>query len=433
MRVSLLVSCALIWLAASAVAEERVEIRIDGAGARDLQVAVQRFDADPASQSDVDEFYEELTKALEFGGSLLITPPTAFLGPERTGDFSNESIVCDNWRGIGTDILVQGRIERYRGQGRVRYRIWDVGRCRLQGDRGYLDAPVDSLWLAARRLADEVVYRFTGRRGVSSTQIAFVSDRKGNKEIQVMESDGTRRRAVTRNGRINLFPDWSENGKTLLYTSYKGGRSDLWLLSRGSNPGRRLLEAPGEKYRGVFGPLRDQVTLVMNRGGNTDLFVGRHDGRGIRRLTRNRAIDVSPSWSPDGTKVAFASDRSGTQQIYVMDISTNTTRRITFRGGYNASPAWSPTGEWIVYAARTGANLDLYLIEPETGYTTPVVIHPRSDEDPAWSPDGRKIVFSSSRRGRRDLFVIDVDGRNLRRITSDYGNCSNPAWSGWLD
>jgi len=432
MRLVFLIWGTLLLLAAPALAEERVEVRIEGAGGRDLQVAVQRFDADPASQADVDEFYEEFTRALETGGSLEITPPAAFLGPERTGDFKNESISCENWRGIGSDILVQGRIERYRNQGRVRYRIWDVGRCRLQGDRGYLDAPLDGLWLAARRLADEVVYRFTGRRGVSSTQIAFVSDRSGNKEIYVMEFDGIRRRAVTRNGRINLFPDWSEDGRTLLYTSYKGGRSDLWLLSRGSNPGRRLLEARGEKYRGVFGPLRDQVTMVMNRSGNTDLYVGRRDGRGIRRLTRSRAIDVSPAWSPDGTKVAFASDRSGSQQIHVMDISTNTTRRLTYRGDYNASPAWSPTGEWIVYAARTGSNLDLYLIDPETGYTTPVVIHPRSDEDPSWSPDGRKVAFSSSRRGLRDIFVIDVDGRNLRRITEGYGNCSNPAWSGWL-
>jgi len=90
MRLALLASCALLVLAASSVAEERVEIRIEGAGGRDLQVAVQRFDADPASQPDVDEFYEELTGALEFGGSLIITPPAAFLGPERTGDFSND-------------------------------------------------------------------------------------------------------------------------------------------------------------------------------------------------------------------------------------------------------------------------------------------------------------------------------------------------------
>ena len=48
-------------------------------------------------------------------------------------------------------------------------------------------------------------------------------------------------------------------------------------------------------------------------------------------------------------------------------------------------------------------------------------------------PDGRKVVFSSSRRGRKELYQIDLDGRNLRRVTGDFGNCSNPAWSPWID
>ncbi len=86
-----------------------------------------------------------------------------------------------------------------------------------------------------------------------------------------------------------------------------------------------------------------------------------------------------------------------------------------------------------MFAAQTGSNFDLYLIEPESGYTTPLVVHPRSDEGPAWSPDGRKVVFSSSRRGRKELYQIDLDGRNLRRVTGDFGNCSNPAWSPWID
>ena len=103
------------------------------------------------------------------------------------------------------------------------------------------------------------------------------------------------------------------------------------------------------------------------------------------------------------------------------------------RGTYNTSPAWSPTGEWIAYAARTGHNFDLYLIDPKSGYTTPLMIHPRGDEHPVWSPDGRKVAFTSDRRGRKEIYVVDVDGRNLRRLTDKFGNCSTPAWSGWSD
>ena len=82
---------------------------------------------------------------------------------------------------------------------------------------------------------------------------------------------------------------------------------------------------------------------------------------------------------------------------------------------------------------NAGSNFDLYLIDPDSGYPRPLVSHPRQDEEPAWSPDGRKVAFVSSRRGRTDIYVVDVDGRNLRRLTADFGNSSNPAWASWLD
>jgi TolB protein len=425
---------ALVALCASVSEAAEVEIRVQGSGGRALQIAVQQFSADDFSSHHVEPFEREVSGGLERSSVFAVVDPDAFLEPRQSAELGAFSLRCDNWKGIGADALLQGRIERLRGgRVRVRYRIWDVQRCSLQGAAGYLDAPEDRVWVAARRLADEVVRRFTGVRGVASTQIAFVSDKSGNKEIYLMESDGSRRQMVTRNGNINLFPAWSPDADSLVYTSYRGGAPDLWTVSRGSSRGGRLLDVAGEKYRAVFGPLDGQVTVVMYREGNTDLFLARRNGRELRRLTRSRAIDVSPTWSPDGSRLAFASDRSGTQQIYVRDMASGDTRRLTFEGKYNASPAWSPNGDWIAYAARTGNSFDLYLVDPDSGYTRPLVIHPRTDEAPAWSPDGRKVAFTSSRRGRRDLYTVDVDGRNVRRITRDFGNCSSPSWSPWRD
>jgi TolB protein len=432
--VSRVLAFALIaWLAlcGSTFAQD-LEVNVRGSGGRAYQVAVQRFSHPGEIGLAADRVHGELSPALASSASFDLVPLRAFLEPEQTTDFAEPMVPCDNWRASGADVLVQGRIELQGTGVRIHYRVWDLGRCRLQGDTAYLDAKPEDLWLAARKVADEVVYRFTGRRGVSSTQVAFVSDTSGNKEIYLMEADGSRRRRVTSNGRINLFPSWSPDGHTLVYTSYRAGSSDLWTLTRGRS-GRRLLEIPAEKYRGVFGPQDGQITFVMSRAGNTDLYITRTDGRGLRRVTNDRAIEVSPAWSPDGRRLVFASDRSGSQQIYMKDMDSGKERRLTYRGSYNASPAWSPTGEWVVYTARTGSSFDLYLIDPETGYTTQLTDHPRSEEDPAWSPDGRKILFVSNRLGPKDVYVIDVDGRNSRRITDGFGNCSNPAWSRWQD
>lgn len=422
----------LLCLLPAVVLAQDLDLEIRGSSGRAYRVAVQRFASDAGSTDSVEPLYEELVRALEFASVFKAVPTEAFLQPLQTEDLERPSVPCESWRAIGADALLEGRLERMGGTQRIRYRVWDIGRCRVQGRPTRIDVNPADLWLAARRIGDEIVERFTGRRGVASTQIAFVSDAGGNKEIYVMEADGTRRRRVTGNRQINLFPAWSPDGNTILYTSTRGGAADLWTLSRG-RPGRRLKELPHEKYRGIYGPLDGQVTFVMSQNGNTDLFITRSDGRGIRRLTDSRAIEVSPTWSPDGQRLAFASDRSGSQQIYLKDLATDRVRRLTFRGNYNATPAWSPTGEWIAYAARTeAANFDLYLIDADTGYTTQLTDHPRTEEGPAWSPDGRKLVFASDRRGRKDLYIVDLDGRNLRRITDGFGNSSNPAWSGWF-
>jgi TolB protein len=431
---------AMAWLLGIALlacgtarAQESIDIRIQGSAGRDFQAALRRFEAGADVSAEAASFHRELSTALAYSGVFQLIPERAFLEPVETRDFDGARFGCENWRAVAADAVVEGRVERTAVGVRVHYRAWDVPRCREQGQTRWVAIEPDELWIAARRVADEIVERFTGRRGVSSTQIAFVSDQGGNKEVYVMESDGSRRRSVTGNGRINLFPAWSPRGEELIYTTFRGGVMDLWRVSRGRRAGGRVIEAPFEKYRGVYGPNDGQITFVMNRDGNTDIYQVGVQGGSLKRLTDSRSIEVSPSWSPDGERLAFASDRTGSPQIYVWDQGSGETRRITFEGDYNTSPAWSPTGEWIAFAARAGDNIDIYLIDPESLYTVPLISHPRADEDPAWSPDGRKLAFTSSRRGRKEVYSVDIDGRNLLRLTESFGNSSNPAWSTWLE
>jgi TolB protein len=425
-----------------AVAQERLDVEIIGSANKPFQVALQRFASDGKNGELVDPFYEDLKNALEEAGAFKVVKPDAFLESVVTLNLDEPRVSCDNWKAIGADILVQGKLEQPgedRERQRVRYRVWDLTPCQEKGDPRFLEARREDMWLVARKVADEIVQRFTGYRGVAATQLAFVSRQEKAKEVWIMEADGSRKRKVTSNGFPNSFPAWSSTGQELLYMSLRGGFADLWRLTRGTGkPG--LLFSGGkiggmEKYRGIFGPTENDFTLVMHTQNNTDIYVVSKDGKNVKRLTDNKAIEVSPAWSPDRKQLAFASDRSGQQQIYVMDVESGDVRRLTFQGTYNATPAWSPTGEWIAYAARTGytLNLDLYLIDPTSGYTVPLVIHPQTDEDPAWAPNGRKLAFSSARRGRREIYTLDLDGGNLRRLTENFGENASPAWSTWLD
>ena len=419
------------WFVAASLANaERAAVVVTPGGEQTYRIAVQKFlDQSPKLATD---FRAALIAALEYSNVFRHIQDDAFLGPVTTPEGRADApLDCPNWSQIGADALVEGEMERKPDGFAITFRVWDASRCRRLLRRRYQQSGRD-IDRAARRLADDVVEAFIGLRGVSSTEIAFVSDRGGNKEIYVMNADGSNARAATANRSINNFPSWSPDGEGILYTSYREqNRPLIFLSSRGkARPGRLLsrLGTDNSLYRAVFSPDPRRMALVMSRGQAADIFTVAKDGSRLKQLTRSRAIDISPTFSPDGERVAYVSDRTGAPQVYVMNADGTDKRRLTFDGSYNTNPKWSPDGLWIAYETRVGGQFDIWLIDPDGTVNVPLVTHPRSDEGPSWSPNSRKLIFSSTRRGRADLYVIDRDGSSLRRLTSSAGNNTSPDW-----
>lgn len=419
--------------AAVAGAQSRGPIDVFDPRDRTLKVAVQHFAQTSGGASRVaDELHANILGGLNFSGIFTVIDERAFLGPLRSPRLDERaSVPCSTWRQIGADALVQGEVQASADSLKVRFKVLDVARgCRRQKSNQF-DAKRDQARRVGKAIADDVVAAFTGRPGVADTEIAFISTRGGTKEVHVMDADGQNLRGATRNRSINSFPEWSPDGTSILYTTYRHrNRPSLFLLTRGrKSPGRilRNLKATGAIYRGVYAPDGNRLALVMSKEGGTEIFTIDRNGGSLRNLTRNRAIEVSPAWSPDGRRIAFVSDRTGSPQIYVMNADGSATRRLTYNGSYNTSPTWSPDGQWIAYEGRVGGQFDIWLIDPEGRTNLPLVTHGRSDEHPSFAPDSRKLAFSSTRRGRADIYVIDLNGENLRRVT-DRGENTTPDW-----
>jgi len=365
--------------------------------------------------------------------------PKAFLGSVETQSLSTRySIRCNDWRTIGADLFIEGQIREAGNLIAVGPRVWDVARCQpvLQGKR-YKGGVADSSRIA-KRFADDLVKEITGRLGVAETEIAFISDRTGTREVWVMDADGGNARQATRSRSVNSFPSWSPDGKTLLYSSYRQARRPaLYSISKGGQISGRIggdIARKQKVYRGVFDPSGRRIALVMaDKESQLEIYVSDIDGRHLRILTEGgRGNNLSPSWSPDGKRLVFVSDRTGSPQLYIIDADGQNLRRLTFTGSYNSAPAWSPDGNWIAYELRVEAQFDIWLIDPEGKVNVPLVTHRRSDEMPTWAPDSRKLAFSSTRAGRADIYVIDLNGKNLRRLTGNAGQNISPAWGPYL-
>ena len=102
-------------------------------------------------------------------------------------------------------------------------------------------------------------------------KIAFDSNRDGNDEIYVMNSDGTNMTNLTNNPADDEFPSWSPDGTKVAFES------------------------------------------------GYDIYVMNADGSDWTRLINwspdNPAWGQDPSWSPDGTKIVFTSQLDGNRDV----------------------------------------------------------------------------------------------------------------------
>ncbi len=431
---SIVALCSMNLPGTAMAQSQKPVVEISPGRAKAFRVAVQRFRdrAQPLRLSRADDLRAVIGDALDFTGILLPLDPAAYLGPDESGPLSNRGRSdCPDWSQSGADALVEGEIRSGTGTLEIEFSVWDTARCVRLARKTVTRVSSEAVRLA-RTVADEIVAAFTGTPGCAATEIAFVSNRTGHREIYVMDADGRYTRTATHSDAVKSFPAWLPDAVGVLYTSYtRSGLTNLYVTSRSQVRAGRLFPSllPGyAKFRGVFAPDGESLAIVASTHGHSDIFtVHRNTGK-VRQLTNTPAIEVGPSWSPDGRRLAFVSDRSGSPQIYTMNRDGSDIQRITFNGHYNTSPAWSPKGDWIAYETRVEGQFDIWLVDPTGTTALPLVTNRRSDETPTWSPDGRKIAFSSTRRGTADIYLIDRNGENLQRLTRNQGDNLSPAW-----
>jgi len=208
-------------------------------------------------------------------------------------------------------------------------------------------------------------------------------------QIVVLNADGTGAHAVTRPGHHSLAPDWSPDGRML-----------------------------------VFARWQDDANPFAN---SADIYVVDADGTGLRLLTQGPGDDGSPAWSPDGSQIAFTSTRSGNYDLYVMRADGSGLRQLTHTGKPEYSPAWSPDGKRIAFQNGDG---ELAVMNADGTDPHPLIHSSSGDGQPVWSPDGRRIAFLRHGPSGDSLYVMRDDGSDARRLElGEIDQPSDPDWA----
>lgn len=331
------------------------------------------------------------------------------------------------WQNAGFDLLVRGEYTNFDERLAIEFRLFDVISRKQIIAKRYLGTAKD-LRRFSHLFSDEILRAITGEKGMFTTRIAYVSTQTGNKEIYVMDWDGYNPLPLTKNGSINLNPDFSPDGREIIFTSYKRGNPDLYRRSL-SNPAEvALSNRSGLNITGTWAPDGNKIALALSKDGDAEIYTLDKDGRHPTRLTINPALDLYPAWSPDGKQIAFVSDRLGKPQIFIMNADGGDVRRLTTSGSYNVNPRWSPKGDKIAYSRMVNGSFDVFSIAPD-GTSDSQLTRDGNNENPSWSADGRFICFSSKRGGDDGVYVMRADGTGQVKVSQGKGLFFQPVWS----
>jgi len=243
--------------------------------------------------------------------------------------------------------------------------------------------------------------------------ILFQQDAGSRYEVALVRADGTDRTAPLHDlgTHHQSNPDWSPDGRQLVFAMSDGERDDLWVADADGGHSRLLLDCA-------------RLCLWLD----------------------------DPDWSPDGRSIVYSQTKlrqsgTGTSTLETVDVVTGLVQVLLgpWSRDFTAGARYSPDGNQVVFekvhkagrgpdADIDGVTLSVMRLDrprhPVRAITDPRLFAATAD----WSPDGERIAYSAlAEPGDEapDLFWIGPSGGEPTRITSlaDAGGfAAEPAW-----
>lgn len=201
-------------------------------------------------------------------------------------------------------------------------------------------------------------------------------------------------------------------------------------LSAAANAGHPFLRRP--QVRG------DQIVFTSEG----DLWLAALSTGLARRVTNHPGQENNGHFSPDGKMLAFDAQYDGGTDAYVMPVDGGVPKRLTWDPRGVRVAGWTPDSANVLFLSRRAnpeSQRRLWKV-PATGGLPALLPIPRAALA-AMAPDGKTVAYvpvsaewqhwKHYKGGQADdIWITDISAKTFRRVTTDIGNDTTPAWAG---
>ncbi len=232
-------------------------------------------------------------------------------------------------------------------------------------------------------------------------------------------------------------PDWSADGRHIVFVRHHGNAVELWQLDLTSGRQQQLTRSGAVNLQPRYSPDGKRLAYVSTDGsGHFNLFVAGIDSQKLTNPQpalppRESAIAryyysthdhaINPSWTPDGRQLVFVSNRDiayGSGSLCVITLESSDVPRCfnAEESSWRAQPEVAPDGRRVLYSSYQGRQWhQLWLTTLAADATLPLTFGEFDITQGRWSPDGRQVAYISNEQGNLALWVREfVGGKSIR-------------------
>jgi serine/threonine-protein kinase len=211
----------------------------------------------------------------------------------------------------------------------------------------------------------------------------------------VVAGPGGPSRLLLADRRDYAFPRLSPDGRTLAITLGAAGRRDVWLDDLDSGTLTRLTTEGASNERPEWSPDGRRVLYRTDRAARTAIWWRPVDlsADATPLVSGDRADVFEAVVSPDGRYVAYQLDTLGAD-VYYRSLSGDTAPRpiAASNTAIENMPRISPDGRWIAFVTDESGRNEV-VVQPFPGPGGRIQVSVAGGTEPVWSRDGRRLFY----------------------------------------
>jgi len=185
-----------------------------------------------------------------------------------------------------------------------------------------------------QRLTNGIGSLYAPELSPDGERILFTNNGNG---LWVMKPDGKNPRPIT--NKDDIDPTWSPDGSKIAFASLRAGDRQLFIMNADGSNLRQVTDLNNMGGRSTWSPDGTKLAFYRGLAGDHNIYVINVDGTGLVQLT-NGGDNLGPSWSPDGNWIAFTSFRDGNNEIYIIHPDGTGAARLTDNSISDWQPRW---------------------------------------------------------------------------------------------